>query len=319
MLFYFALLALLAALSGFASPLSSSGPRTVFQFEDGTFIENIAARSNGDLLLTSVVKPVVFRLDPNSPNPSPSVAFQFPNATGTTGITEVYPDVFAVLTGILNPQTAIGQKGSLCLWTVDFGRNQPAGKKIACVPDSIGLNGATTIKGAPGIVLVSDSRLGGIYRINVRTGEVALVLQDPLLEGGAAGGVGLGINGLRAHGHKLFFANSAKKFFGSIELDSSVASINTITTVPGGSNSSAYDDFAFDKKGNAWIALHPHSLAVVKPSGEQEIVLGADNSTFLADPTSAAFGRGGNGRKETLYVVTGGIGISGGQVVAVDC
>jgi sugar lactone lactonase YvrE len=169
--------------------------------------------------------------------------------------------------------------------------------------------------------LVSDSRLGGIYSINVRTGEVALVIQDVLLEGIGDGAFGFGINGLRTQGHKLFFANTAKKFFGSLQLTSSVQTvgpIQTISTVPNGTDFTAYDDFALDKEGNAWIALHSHALVVVTPSGEQYFVLGGDGGTFLADPTSAAFGRGEQGGKETLFVVTAGFGISGGQVVAID-
>ncbi|KAH8824065.1 hypothetical protein DL96DRAFT_1616251 [Flagelloscypha sp. PMI_526] len=315
------LLAILTASFTFASPSPLNGYRTVYQFEDGTFLENIAARSNGDLLFTSVVKPALIRLDPHSSDPSPSIIFEFPNATGTTGITEVYPDVFAVLAGVWNASAATAEKGSLCLWTVDVGHHEPVGKKIACVPESTGLNGATTVEGAPGIVLVSDSRLGGIYRINIHTSEVALVVQDPLLEGSPDNAFGLGINGLRTRGHKVYFANSAKKFFGSLKLTSTlqtVGSIKTIANVPDGSNFTAYDDFALDREGNAWITLHSHALVLVTPSGDQRIVLGGDSSTFLADPTSAAFGRGEKGGKETLYVVTGGIGISGGQVVALN-
>ncbi|KAH8824064.1 hypothetical protein DL96DRAFT_1742436 [Flagelloscypha sp. PMI_526] len=315
------LLALLAIPLIFASTSSSSNYHTVYQFEDGTFLENIAVRSNGDLLLTSPVKPIVYTLNPHSLYPSPSIIFEFPNATGTTGIAEVYPDVFAVVAGVLNPQNATTEKGSLCLWTVDVGHHEPVGKKVACVPESTGLNGATTLAGAPGTVLVSNSRLGGIYSINVHTGEVVLVVQDSLLEGTPENALGLGINGLRTHGHTVYFANSSKTFFGSIQLTSTVqtvGSIKTIATVPDGSNFTAYDDFALDGKGNAWITLHSHALVVVTPSGEQRIVLGGDGNTFLADPTSAAFGRGAKGGKETLYVVTGGIGISGGQIIAVD-
>ncbi|KAH8831006.1 hypothetical protein DL96DRAFT_1776915 [Flagelloscypha sp. PMI_526] len=314
------LLALLAIPLIFASTSSPNNFHTVYQFEDGTFLENIAVRFNGDLLLTSPVKPVIYTLNPHSLNPSPSIIFEFPNATGTTGIAEVYPDVFAVLAGVLNPQNATAEKGSLCLWTVDVGHHKPAGKKIACVPESTGLNGATTLEGAPGIVLVSDSRLGGIYSINVHTGEVVLVVQDTLLEGTPENALGLGINGLRTRGHTVYFANSSKRFFGSLQLTSTeqtAGNIKTIATVPDGSNFTAYDDFALDRKGNAWITLHSHALVVLAPSGEQRIVLGGDGSTFLADPTSAAFGRGEKGRKETLYVITGGIGITGGQIVAV--
>ncbi|KAH8831056.1 hypothetical protein DL96DRAFT_806913 [Flagelloscypha sp. PMI_526] len=313
------LIALFVTSLAFASPPSHIGIRTVYQFDDGTFLENIAVRSNGHLLLTSVIKPVVYSLDPRDPNPT--IVFEFPNATGTTGIVEVYPDVFAVLAGAWNFTTAVAEKGSLCLWTVDVRRSEADGKKIACVPESTALNGATILEVTPGIVLVSDSRFGGIYSINVHTGEVELVIQDILLEGIGDGAFGFGINGLRTQGHKLFFANTAKKFFGSLQLTPSAQTfgpIKTISTVPNGINFTAYDDFALDKKGNAWIALHSHALVVVTPSGEQHFVLGGDRSTFLADPTSAAFGRVEQGGKETLFVVTAGFGISGGQVVAID-
>ncbi|KAH8824063.1 hypothetical protein DL96DRAFT_1683174 [Flagelloscypha sp. PMI_526] len=313
------LIALFTAVLGLASPLSPNSVHTMYQFEDGTFLENIAVRSNGDLLLTSVTKPVVFSLDPHAPNPT--IVFEFPNATGTTGIIEIYPDVFAILAGVWNASTATAEKGSLCLWTVDVGHQEPVGKKITCIPQSIMLNGATTLEGAPGIVLVSDSRLGGIYRINIHTGEVVLVIQDTLLEGTPGNAYGLGINGLRTRGHELYFANSSKKFFASLQLTSTaqvIGPIKTISTVPSGANFTAYDDFALDKKGNAWIALENQALVVVTPSGEQRFVLGGDGNTLLATPTSAAFGRGGKMGKETLYVVTAGFGISGGQVVAID-
>ncbi|KAH8831005.1 hypothetical protein DL96DRAFT_1811942 [Flagelloscypha sp. PMI_526] len=316
---YPVLIALLAALLSFASPSSPNSFHTVYQFEDGTLVENIAVRSNGDLLLTSVTKPVVFSLDPHTADPT--IIFEFPNATGTGGITEVYPDVFAVLAGVWNVSTATAEKGSLCLWTVDVSHHEPVGKKIACVPESTQLNGATTLEGAPGTVLVSDSHLGGIYRINVHTGEVALVIQDTLLEGAPGNAFGLGINGLHMHGRILYFANSSKKFFGSLQLTSTaqvIGPIKMISTVPNGANFTAYDDFALDKKGNAWITLETQALVVVTPSGEQRFVFGGDGNTLLATPTSAAFGRGGKRGKETLYVVTAGFGISGGQVVAID-
>ncbi|KAH8831004.1 hypothetical protein DL96DRAFT_1460644 [Flagelloscypha sp. PMI_526] len=296
---------------------------TIYQFEDGTFIENIAARSGGGLLLTSITKPLVYHLDPKAKNPIPTILFEFPNATGMTGIAEVYPDVFAVVAGIWNLTESAAQKGSLCLWTLDVRKEKPVSKKIVCVPDVTAFNGATTLTSAPGAVFVSESRLGAVYRIDVDTGAFSAAIQDPLFESPSSSAIPLGINGIRTKGNTLYFANSAIGIFGKVPLTptgESAGPATTIAHIPSGGNFTAYDDFALDAEGNAWIALQADALVVVTPSGMQQVVLGGDGSMTLATPTSATFGRGKEDSK-SLYVTTAGFGTSGGQVVAmsVEC
>ena len=67
------------------------------------------------------------------------------------------------------------------------------------------------------------------------------------------------------------------------------------------------------------------SIAEVKPNGDTRIIAGVVNTTEIAEPTSAQFGRT-VGDRHVLYVVTaGGLAVPidgdvvvGGQVVAVD-
>ncbi len=87
-----------------------------------------------------------------------------------------------------------------------------------------------------------------------------------------------------------------------------------------------YDDFALDRYGDAFLATQGgDSIAEVTRNGSQRIIAGVVNTTEIAEPTSAQFGRTvGDG--DVLYVTTaGGLAIPidgdvivGGQVVAVD-
>jgi hypothetical protein len=47
---------------------------------------------------------------------------------------------------------------------------------------------------------------------------------------------------------------------------------------------------------------------------KRSVVVGSRNSTTLFEPTSAAFERGNERVRRTLFVVTGG----GGQIIAID-
>ena len=87
-----------------------------------------------------------------------------------------------------------------------------------------------------------------------------------------------------------------------------------------------YDDFAVrETSGDVFLAANAANAIteVAVDSGAQRIVAGNVNSTCIAGPTSAAFGRA-SGDRDTLYVTTaGGLGTVsadetvGGQVVAV--
>lgn len=288
--------------------------KTLFQFKDHTFLENIAIRTNGQLLLTSLTHPGVYSFDPQGTDSTPQPLLEFADATGISGITEVSPDVFAVISGVIHLETLMADKGSLCVWTLDLNGREPAAKKVVCVPDSINLNGITSLDYAPGVVLISASMSGSVYRVDLATGAFDVIIEDPLFAPTSSSP--LGINGLHARGNTLYFANSAQGFFGLVPISLSGDQAGNVTKVVDAGPNHRYDDFALDKEGNAWIATHNNSVNVVTPAGEQVVVAGGGNSTEFSDPTSAAFGKGSREEERTLYVVTGGFTTTGGQVIA---
>ena len=97
---FFSTILLLCALQVSLSHASSDLPiRNVFTFPDSTFVEDIAVRSNGDLIVLTPSIPAVFSIDPKVASPVASAVHTFPSEVGPWGITEITHDKFVVVTG----------------------------------------------------------------------------------------------------------------------------------------------------------------------------------------------------------------------------
>lgn len=82
----------------------------VWQFPNGTWAENIAVRSNGQLLVTILSSPELYEVDPFGLE-TPQLLQRFPNATGLLGIVELKEDVFAVVAGNYSTATLTSTNG----------------------------------------------------------------------------------------------------------------------------------------------------------------------------------------------------------------
>jgi len=308
----FSVTSLLAvATMAFAAPggISVDPIRKVYTFPDASFLENIVARSNGDLALTSLSHPRVYTIDPRAKTPTPRIlaTISSPTVNITAGIAEYAPDRFAVLGALFNARTF--GAWNLSVWTIDARRSSiPAvAVKVVDIPEAGLGNGLTVLPGVPGVVLVSDSPRGIIWRVDLLKGTYELVVQDPLLAPNPTG-LPLGINGIRVLNGQLWFVNTNKGFLAKAPISNdgrSIALENTtqLSTMPAGQG--GYDDFAVDAKGRFWIATHPDSVDVVVPSGQQTVLGGFNVTANGRGPTSAAFGRSCKKEEKTLYVVTG--------------
>src|ERR1700761_4932125 len=58
--------------------------RLIYEFENETWVENIAVRSNGKLLVTLITAPEVWEVDPIES--TASLVYKFPNASSALGI-----------------------------------------------------------------------------------------------------------------------------------------------------------------------------------------------------------------------------------------
>ncbi|MCJ1331285.1 hypothetical protein MMC10_007974 [Thelotrema lepadinum] len=319
-----------------ASPLfnrDSGGlpTRNIFQFPTGTWIENIAVRSNGDLLLTRFDTPELFILDPTAANATAKLVYTFPEAVSLTGIAETSPDKFAIAVGNFS-FTSGAQAGSWSIWTVDFGNSSgssvsPKISKATDLSQAVLLDGMSSLSNDT--ILVGDIDAGVIYGVNIETGLSYVASTDPALAPVLDPTFGnVGVNGIHVRENFLYFVTSGTNVLGRFPIRADGAQIGNASIIARALNSSeVFDDFVFDKKGNFFIATGGgNSIEKVTPNGKNQIIAGSLNSTAIAEPTAAQFGRGKTDR-HVLYVTTGG-GLAikvqpgnqtvGAQVVAID-
>ncbi|KAJ7668172.1 hypothetical protein B0H17DRAFT_950057 [Mycena rosella] len=310
----------LLALSTTAPVLATFSTRVVYQSPTGLFLENIAVRPSGKLLLNSVASPTLHTLDPAAPNATLEEVYTFPNSTGLTGIVEYQPELYALVSSVINLTTRRAALGSVAIWRVDFTSKTPAATQIVGIPESTVINGLSVVPGNPDLILASDSNIGAVYEINMRTGTARIAIQDSTMTPGAPEPAH-GINGLHVRNGFLYFANTQRGTFSRVPLAvqrGAVLQAGAVQVL--GSVQDAveeYDDFALDGEGHAWVATHPGALtlysSLANGTWTQETAAGdpEGNYAVFTEPTSAAFGRGGC--EKILYVTTGG-----GQIVSVD-
>ncbi|TVY27875.1 hypothetical protein LHYA1_G003043 [Lachnellula hyalina] len=302
-----------------ASGSGSSSVTQIYEFPNDTPVENIHVCDNGKLLLTSTGTNTVFSLDPSAPSPSPNVLATLNGTTGLTGIVAIAPDTYAVSGGAHSSYSFANNSMSVSVIFAPGACNVGTVLYSIPVPNTQMLNGMVALPGTPHVVLSSDSIGARIFRIDTLTRTVDVAFADPLLGPGAI--VTLGANGLKIRDGYLYFANSGQGFFARVAIDgqgNKVGDIETLASLEDVGFSNAYDDFAFDGSGNAYVALHSFSVVKITPEGEQTVFAGGGNSTFFKEPTSVALA--GDGK--AIFVTTGGATVDGtvygGQVIKVD-
>ena len=68
--------------------------RQIYRFSRDTFLENIAVRPSGSLLVTVGTAPDLYLFNPSDPIPQPVLVHKFSGALATLEITETIPDTF---------------------------------------------------------------------------------------------------------------------------------------------------------------------------------------------------------------------------------
>lgn len=146
-------------------------------------------------------------------------------------------------------------------------------------------------------LLVSDSVLGRIWRVDTETGTAQLWLADDRLLP-VAGDKSPGANGLRLHAGELYVSNSAQRTLFKVALGADGRAAGALTEVardfPG------IDDFAIDGQGTLFVATHRLSVLRLAPGAPVETFLDTD----VEGCTATALSRDGR----WLYVLgTGGL------------
>jgi hypothetical protein len=251
------------------------------------WIEVIAARSNGELLLPYTHKPELWSLNPQT-NKTTKIA-TFPNAWGLTGITEVSHDFWAVSAGNFSTTNFTLQRGSWSVWTVDLRGKEPKTTFVKQIPGSGFFIGSTPL--GHNNIMIADAGQGILFKMNVLTGDYSVISNDTSMSpnGGLAG-----IHGVHwVKGH-AYYTNTFGGGFWKIKVDHSGKAIGAPTQI---APFTRPEDFAFTPDGSAYAGMMTGGIWKISPDG---------NVTKFVDvepPTSVVFGRGKND-KSVLYIST---------------
>lgn len=272
----------------------------------GVQFENLLVRTNGQLLLTASNKPDVWSFDPHSKFAKPEVVHAFDGATSTLGIAEYKPDVFAVVVG--NYSGFDGVPGTFSVWSLDFTGKEVSVNEIASMPEASSLNGMDICENST-TLLIADSVLAGVWKLDVATGAHSLAITHPLFSNTTSPGkTVLAINGIACQDSRLYFSNSALNIFASMPLDKDYLSAGEVQVISHGKSTDlGYDDFDISWTGTVWMGTHMNDLTEIAPSGKRRTYTGF-NSTCTGFPTAVALDK-----ENLLYVVT-----AMGQILSVD-
>lgn len=268
--------------------------KIIHQFPLPTWIENLAIRSNGQILATLLTTPEIYLLDPAKAPPTCSLVYQFPSVLALTGIIELGHDIFYVCAGNFNVAAYKNEPGSYSVYEVDIRNFEKDGdgvrvNKICDIKESGLLNGMELFSEEAREVLIADSEVGCVWKVNVGTGQYEMAVQVEEMKVPTQG-LPMGINGIKIRDGYLYWTNTGRRQFCRIKIDHTGKAMGEVEIV---AEDCLGDDFVFDKEGNAWITQNPlNTVAVVRISGEVTLVAGKKEELEVCGGTACQFGKG---------------------------
>ncbi|KAH8895612.1 NHL repeat-containing protein [Thozetella sp. PMI_491] len=300
----------------------------IHQFPNGTWIENMAMRRNGQIMATDVAGSKIYLVDPKQPQSDPVVVATFDSGFAIAGITEIEDDVFYTTGTFGDVYHFQFRDNTSAVWEVDMRHYSKTGqsskRKVADLPAAGVPNGMTLLSKKDGTILVSDSKYGLIWRVNIYTGASEVVLDDPKLKPVQNATVMFGVNGIHIVDSFLYFANTNQGLISKYPISREGFKIGEIVDITTDVRNA--DDFAIDKSGAIWLAENTaNRLVRVSPEGQVQCIVGGSNSTALIGPVATKFGRGCDDH-DILYISTdgltfdakGAIVTNDGKIAAID-
>ncbi|KAM5352309.1 hypothetical protein ACJ41O_005032 [Fusarium nematophilum] len=341
---------LVATAIGLASSAPSLPSREVARLPRGTWIESLAVRPNGDLLLaekspygsiwtvmdpTSVARRELIKNHVDIPGIDYVIDIAELPATRGTRWRERYVVLAAnssarVVPSVTGRWDSDGEPipatdmvhGQFSAWTVTFAQSGFSHKPVVRVSkvsdlthDSYSLASICSIPGVSDAVLIADARHGRVGRLDLATGTF-----DPSVH------VSMemkpptmrlaGVKTIRIRDGYLYFSNHHRKAIYRIKITPDGKPVyrdfetELVASLRGGAPSS----FILDARGNLYIADGANNRVVYVDveTKKSKVVVGGPDKNTVAGATGLAFGRG-RFDNETLYVVT-----SYGRVKAIE-
>jgi hypothetical protein len=299
------------------TPVPAVALTAVGYFPEKYFLENLAVRSDGSVLITAVLQKELWLVPGPEPSAvvSPVLVHTFENMV--SGIVEAEPDVFIVtLSDAYTTHESHLARVDLNSWTP----GAPVSPEIIYTFDDRvrGLNGSCLL--GPGVMALADCFAGLIWRVDLGDGarsaqaRVWLVHDtmawDP--DGGVAPPPQPGVNGVR-YGPRtgyLYYTSTAQKVFMRVPVDQ-----NTLDPVGDAQFVAAIDnadDFCLDEDaGFAYVCRHRANTIDRVPlaprhGSDVRHIAGDPFDEVLAGPSSAAWGRRPGDYGRVAYFTTDG-------------
>jgi hypothetical protein len=257
-------------------------PNATLIYGNGGWIECIRARWTGDLLLPYTNVPELWSLNPFTSKATKLLTLNG-SFTGLTGITEVQPDFFAILSGNFSTTTGALGIGSWGVWTVDFrdcGDGPPVAKFIKQVPNSGFFLGAARLDSSN--IFIADGGQGILYKFNVFTGDYTIVSQDISMSknGGLAG-----IHGVNYVAPYVYYSNTFRGGFWKLKVTSAGVAVGSPIEVSTLDAVDRLEEFATFYDGSTYVGIQAGGIKKIDPSGTYSPFVNVD------PPTTVTFGR----------------------------
>ncbi|TKJ80319.1 hypothetical protein PspCFBP13509_08780 [Pseudomonas sp. CFBP13509] len=285
----------------------------VASFDPNTFLENIAVRVDGSMLVTVVFHRALWLVpavgSPQAGKPQLLHTFDCP----AMGIVEMERDVFYVCSSA--PGKGMLYRVDLRAWS-SGDTLQP--ELVATFPAPIGmLNGSC--KASEGVILIADCFAGLIWRVNVnpdgRVSAPSVWLAHPTMEHQPLGPFPQqpGVNGVKfaATTGWLYYTSTAQGLFMRVAVDPNT--FNAIGVPEQVACGMMGDDFCLDEAaGFAYVTTHREntidliSLTPGENDGNRRSIVGNPYDERMTGPSAIAWGRGSEETGVVAYITTDG-------------
>ncbi|KAJ9144126.1 Six-bladed beta-propeller, TolB-like [Pleurostoma richardsiae] len=264
-----------------ASSTLAGSATQIWNFTTYVDIENSILRPNGQLLFTTLTGPELYMIDPSAASPEAEVVTSMAGTTALTGLAAIDYDKFAVIGGVRGTYNYTNET----IYTVDFSSSNGTTIETAItLPDAVMLNGMASLPSNPHVLLVADSRVGCLWRVDLDTSTVTKAVEDDTMLAPTNATVPIGVDGLKITGGYAYFTNVAKLTFARVPIaDDGSAATGAVEVLDYLDDD--IDDFAVDGT-YAYAAQQPSLVVKVDlETGEMVSVL-VNDTTMAGGPTS---------------------------------
>ncbi|KAL8790923.1 MAG: hypothetical protein Q9213_000348 [Squamulea squamosa] len=304
--------------------------RILHQFPLPTYLQSAAVRTDGDIyIVTNFPDGSTYSISgATTDSPNISHIHRAGDVNAATGITETQPGVFNILAG-RQSDLGVGVHGSFSVFELDTRFGKPAITELVRLPDNGLVVGVIPIQGVPNTLLVSDSTLGKLLRVNTRTRKYEEILQDPSMIPPPWAVLPFGIGGMQMHKDYLYYVSSFRASIYRIRFTkegypAAGAKVELVVALR-----SIYIDNFVIGPGNddtIWAATNADNrLFAITPDGTITVVAGAPDDLTVAGVVGGAFGRLSDDANIIYLITSGGMLnpingtlFEGGKVLAMD-